>query len=133
MKTLRKTLILLIFIFPVFVSTDCKKQAKCGCNGDVVDVLTKEQAKVIFNDNGTSIYCTPLSNPYATYMFCNPGEMFPKLADVKSGDILLVSGNAYWECNFLYQQSNYSYYSSAYKVFQIQVTDVVADLYGKKK
>lgn len=132
-KILRKILVLLVFILPVFASTDCKKQAKCGCNGDVLFTLTKEQVKVIFNDTGTSIYCTPLSNPYSTYMFCNPGEMFPKLADVKSGDIMLITGDAYWECNFLYQSSNYSYYSSVYKVYQIQVQDVVTDLYGKKK
>lgn len=132
-KILRKILVLLVFIVPLFTSTDCKKQAKCGCNGDVLFSVTKEQAHVYFNDTGTSIYFMPLSNPYATYYFCNPGEMFPKLSEAKSGDILLVTGDAYWECNFLYQSSNYSYYSSTYKVYQIQVTDVISDLYGKKK
>jgi hypothetical protein len=57
--------------------------------------------------------------------------MFPKLADYKSGDVLQVSGQVFWECNYLYQSSNSSY-SSYYKVYDIKVTDVTVDLYGKK-
>ena len=76
------------------------------------------------------MFTTP-SSPYSTYNFCNPGEMFPKLADFKSGDMLLVSGHVFWDCNFLYQSSNYSY-QSASKQYQVQVTDVTKNLYGKK-
>lgn len=130
-KILRKLLVILVVIIPAFSVTDCKKQAKCGCDGDMLFTLTRAQATVYFNETGTNITFTPLDNPYASYYFCNPQEMFPKLADSKSGDILLISGHAFWECNFLYQSSNYSYYSSMYKVYQIVVTDVVSDLYGK--
>jgi hypothetical protein len=129
-KILRKLLVALVIVMPVFAGTDCKKQAKCGCDGDMLFTLTREQA-VLYWTSGTSITMTPLSNTNSTYYFCNPGEMFPKLADSKSGDILLVSGYAYWECNFLYQSSNYSYYTAMRKVYQIQVTDVATDLYGK--
>lgn len=127
---IRKILVALIVIIPVFSTTDCKKQAKCGCDGDVLFTLTNEQATVYYNETGTSITFQRLSNPYETYNFCNPGEMFPKFKDYKSGDVLLVSGHAYWECNFLYQSSNYSYGLS--KVYMVQVTDVTVDLYGKK-
>jgi len=127
---IRKILVALIVIIPVFSTTDCKKQAKCGCDGDVLFTLTNEQATVYYNETGTSITFQRLSNPYETYNFCNPGEMFPKFKDYKSGDVLLVSGHAYWECNFLYQSSNYSYGLS--KVYMIQVTDVTVNLYGKK-
>jgi hypothetical protein len=129
---LRKLTVLLIIVLPVFSVADCKKQEKCGCDGDVLFTLDRTQAHVYFNENGSNIFFTPLNEPYSTYYFCNPGEMFPKLADSKSGDILLVSGKAYWECNFLYQSSNYSYYSSPQKIYQVQVTNVVVDLYGKK-
>jgi hypothetical protein len=132
-KILRKLLIVLIMFAPVFTITDCRKQEKCGCDGDMLFTLTRQQAQVYFNETGTMIYFNLLGNPYSTYNFCNPTEMFPNLEDVKSGDILLVSGSAFWDCQFLYQSSNYSYYSSLYKVYQVQVTEVIADLYGKSK
>jgi hypothetical protein len=56
--------------------------------------------------------------------------MYSKLADYKSGDILLVSGYVYWECNYVYQSSNYQY-QSYYKVYMVEVTDVYKNLYGK--
>jgi len=128
---IRKILVVLIIITPVFSYSGCRKQARCGCGKDVLFTLTNEQATVYYNETGTNITFTTLDNPYATYNFCNPGEMFPKFADYKSGDILLVSGHVYWECNYLYQTSNYSY-QTYYKVYMIQVTDVTVDLYGKK-
>jgi hypothetical protein len=128
---LRKLCIVLIIIVPVFSYSGCKKQAKCGCDGDTLFTLTNKQATVYYNETGTNITFTLLTDPYSTYNFCNPGEMFPKFADYKSGDVLLVSGKVYWECNYLYQSSNYSY-QSYYKVYMIQVTDVTVDLYGKK-
>jgi len=128
---IRKILVVLIIVAPVFSQSGCKKQAKCGCGKDVLYSLTKEEATVYYNEAGTTISFTTTSDPYSTYNFCNPGEMFPKLADFKSGDVLQVSGHVYWECNYLYQSSNYSY-STYYKVYMIQVTDVSVDLYGKK-
>jgi hypothetical protein len=130
-QIIRKILVVFIILAPVFSYSGCKKQAKCGCDGDVLFTLDLEQASVYYNESGTSITFTTLSDPYSTYNFCNPGEMFPKLKDYKSGDVLLVSGHAYRECNYLYQSSNYSY-QTYYKVYMIQVTDVTVDLYGKK-
>lgn len=129
-KILRKLLVVLIILLPVFASTDCKKQPKCGCDGDALFTLTKTPARVYW-ENGESIMFMTIADPYSTYYFCNPGEMFGNLADSKSGDILLVSGDVFWECSYLYQQSNYSY-GSYQKVYQIRVTDVYADMYGKK-
>jgi hypothetical protein len=128
---IRKILIVLIIIAPVFSYSGCKKQAKCGCGKDVLFTLTKELATVYFNETGTSITFTRVSNPYETYNFCNPGEMFPKFTDYKSGDILLVSGHVYWDCTYLSQSSNSSY-QSYYKVYLAQVTEVTVDPYGKK-
>ncbi len=128
---IRKILVFAVILAPLVINSDCQKQAKCGCEGDVLYTLEREAATVYYNETGTNITFTTLNNPYATYNFCNPGEMFPKFADYKSGDVLLVSGTAFWECNYLYQSSNYSY-TSYYKVYMIQVTDVTVDLYGKK-
>jgi hypothetical protein len=129
LKIVRKSLVILIIILPVFTDLGCRKQAKCGCGKDVLFDLDREQASVYFTESTATF--SPISNPYSTYYFCNPGEMYPKLAEYKSGDVLLVSGHVYWECNYLYQSSNYSY-QSYYKVYNIQVTEVTTDLYGKK-
>lgn len=131
LKVTRKILVGLIFIIPLFSYSGCKKQAKCGCGKDVLFTLTDAQATVYFNETGTNITFQTIDNPYSTYNFCNPGEMFPKLKDYKPGDILLVSGHCYWECNYLYQSSN-SQYQNYYKVYMIQVTNVYSNLYGKK-
>jgi hypothetical protein len=131
-KILRKLLVILIIFAPVISYTGCKKQAKCGCDGDLLFSLTKAAAYVSFNETGTTITFTPVDNPYAYYNFCNPGEMFPKLSESKSGDILLVSGHAFWECNYLYQSSNSGYQTSYVKVYMMQVTNVETDDYGKK-
>jgi hypothetical protein len=127
-KFLRKFLVVLIMTMPVFANTDCKKQPKCGCDGDALFTLDETPATVYWQNNETIWFMT---DAYSTYYFCNPGEMYSKLADSKSGDVLRVSGEVFWDCSYLYQQSNYSY--GAYnKVYQVRVTDVHADMYGKK-
>lgn len=129
-KIIRKVLVVLIIIAPVVSYSGCKKQDKCGCGNDVVRTLEDAPANVFFNESGTNISFTLASDPYSSFNFCNPSEMFPKLQDYKSGDRLLISGQCFWECNYVYQSSNYSY-GSMYKVFMVQVTDVYLDLYGK--
>ena len=128
-RILRRILVIVIVILPVFADMGCRKQEKCGCDGDMLYELDREQAKVYFTESSASF--SPASNPYYTYYFCNPGEMFPKLKEYASGDLLIVSGKVFWECNFIYQSSNYSY-QTYYKVYMIQVSDVTIDLYGKK-
>ena len=128
---IRKLLVAVVIMAPLFSFSDCKKQAKCGCDGDILFTMTDAQATVYFNETGTNITFSTVDNPYSTYNFCNPGEMFPRMKDFKPGDVLLVSGQAYWECNFLYQSSNSSY-QSYYKVYMIYVTDVRVDMFGKK-
>jgi hypothetical protein len=128
---IRKLLLLLIIIVPVLSGTDCKKQQKCGCDGDVLFTLSKAQAMVYFTEDGTTITFQTLSDSYSSYNICNPGEMFPGLSESKSGDILLVSGSVYWDCTYLYQSSNSSY-QNPYKVYSVQGTEITSDLYGKK-
>jgi hypothetical protein len=131
LNILRKILVILIFIAPALSYSGCKKQAKCGCGKDVLFTLASQPAYVYYNETGSNIYFSTLDDPYSTYYFCNPSEMFPKLADYKPGDQLLVSGHVYWDCNYLYQASNSSY-GAYYKTYMIEVTDVYMNLYGKK-
>ena len=131
-KTFRRILVALVIIAPVLSYTDCRKQSKCGCGQDVLFTLSATSANIYFNDTGTIMYFQTEGDVYSTYNFCNPSEMFPKLADAKSGDILQVSGHVYWDCNFVYQSSN-SAYQSVYKVYDVQVTELTLNLYGKSK
>jgi len=128
---IRRIFVVLIMIAPLISYSGCKKQARCGCGKDVLFTLDTRQARVYYNETKTSITFSLLDDPYSTYNFCNPGEMSSKFDDYASGDILLVSGEVFWECNYLYQSSNYSY-QTYYKVYMCQVSDVTVDLYGKK-
>lgn len=130
-KIIRKLLVVLIIIAPAVSYSGCKKQAKCGCGNDIIRTLEDAPAHVYFDESGANITFTLASDPYSTFHFCNPSEMFPNLKDYKSGDLLLISGQVFWECNYVYQSSNYSY-GSMYAVYMVQVTDVYQDLYGKK-
>lgn len=130
-KTIRKILVVLIIIAPAFYYTGCKKQPKCGCGKDILFTLNNASVNVYFNATGTIMSFQTLGDLYSTYDFCNPSEMFPKLADAKSGDVLLVSGSVYWDCTYVYQSSNSSYVNP-YKKYNVQVTDLSLDLYGKK-
>jgi hypothetical protein len=130
-NTLRRIVVALIIIAPVFSYTGCKKQAKCGCGKDVLQTLAGTSAHIYWTD-GATISAMLVGDAYSTYIFCNPTEMFPKLSESKTGDVLQISGHVYWDCNFVYQTSN-SAYQSIYKTYDIQVTDLVLNLYGKDK
>jgi hypothetical protein len=129
---IRKILVILIIVLPAISYSGCKKQKKCGCGKDVLYTLTNQSAYVYFNETGNVMYMMAVGDPYSTYHFCNPVEMFEKVKNYKSGDELLVSGHVYWECNYVYQSSNNSYQTSMYKVYNIQATNVFLDMYGKK-
>jgi len=130
-NSLRRFIVILIIIAPIVSYEGCKKQAKCGCGNDVQVTLIGQSAYVYWTSS-SNIYFQLVGNAYDTYYFCNPSEMYPKLADAKPGDILQISGPTYWDCQYVYQSSNSSYQSS-YRVFQCQVTDLTLDLYGKNK
>lgn len=132
MSLLRKFIVIIIITAPIVSYSGCKKQAKCGCGKDVIYTLTNTLAHVYFIE-GTNIWFQTLSNPYAYYYFCNPTEMYNKSIkpnNYKSGDELVVSGLVYYDCSYQYQASN-SYYGSYNQIYQVQVTDVHMDLYGK--
>jgi predicted small secreted protein len=129
---IRKIAVILIIVLPAFSYTGCKKQKKCGCGKDVLFSFTNQPCNVYYSESGSVIYLQTVGDPYSTYSFCNPAEMYPKIKDYQSGEELLVSGHVYWDCNYVWQSSNQSYQTSMYKVYNIQVTDAYLDMYGKK-
>ncbi len=129
--TIRKILVVLIFVLPLVSYSGCKKQAKCGCDKDVLYTLENEPidySQLYYNAEGTT---ASFMIGYDQYIFCNPVEMYQKYKSFTSGDQMLISGSIFWECNYLYNSSNYSYQSYS-KVYQIHVTDLKVYLYGKK-
>lgn len=132
-KLIRKLLVISIVIIAAFSTADCKKQKKCGCNGDSIYVLNNAQARVYWNESKATVWFNLTDDPYgSTYYFCNPADVMANLADSKLGDILQVSGNVFWNCQYTYQASNYSYGSMYQQIYDVHVTNVFADLYGKK-
>lgn len=129
---IRKSVVVLIILIPVLVDPGCKKQPRCGCGKDVIQTLVKEPVNVYFNIEDKTVKFVPLINLSATYFLCNPSDWIDFLSEFKSPVLLLVSGKAYWECNYLYSSSNYAYYQPMYRVYQIDVTEMEEDLYGKK-
>ena len=133
-KILNKILVVAIVLLPAIVDLSCKKQPKCGCNEDVVVTLAKEPGYVIFDPEYSSARFIPLVNTSAIYYFCNGAEFMDILEGFVSGEtILLVSGVASWDCTYLQNASNYQYQQPMYRAYQLTVSAVEEDLYGKKK
>jgi hypothetical protein len=129
---LRKILVILVVIIPVFSDSGCKKQPRCGCGKDELFTISERSAYVYFKESSSNVYFILITDPYSTYNFCNPGQWRSKLlSDYKTGDELVVSGHVYWNCAFLQQAAN-SPYQSPYKSYDVEVTDVYMDMFGKK-
>jgi len=131
-RLLRKTLLIIALFAPLFVSTDCKKQKKCGCNGDILFEYGRE-SHVYFEEGNSFITMQAVGNVgyrYARYTFCNPDDVMQELAKHKWGDVLMVVGNVYWDCNHVMQESNnpFSTYANAYEIY---VTEIRVNMYGE--
>jgi hypothetical protein len=127
---LRKVFVILIIITPIFTDLACKKQPKCGCGKDLLFTLTERNVYVYYDAVAKSASFTYEGDPYSTYYFCNPEDMMSTLTQFQSGQLLLLSGRVYYECNYLLNASNNPYYAQV-KVYMVEVTDVKEDLYGK--
>lgn len=132
----RKILVIIIFTLPLFSWSGCKKQVKCGCDGDVIRTMDNElidRSKIIYSSDGSSAYFMISNGMYSdTYYFCNPGEMYEQYKALEGEDQIIISGDLFWECTYMMNSSNYNYYSYYYKVYNINVTELKSYLYGKK-
>ncbi len=129
MKTVIKILFSLIVLLVIFTSS-CKKQAKCGCDGDIINEALGFPVYVYFDTTSNSARLRPVSNSLSTYYLCNPSDYMDFLKKFDNGAYLLVDGHIYWECNYLMRASNNPYYQT-YRTYMIYVTDMYEDLYGK--
>jgi hypothetical protein len=139
---IRKLLVVLIMLLPVVSYTGCRKQPKCGCDGDILFSITDQvidHSTITYNADGTIAYFFVFSGMgayYDTYYFCNPSEMFLQYKNIDPEESVKLSGDVYWDCSFVSNASNSSssssYMYSYYKVYNIKVTKIESSLYGKK-
>lgn len=120
----------LVVVAGAVSSSGCRKQPKCGCDGDALDTLLNAHVYITYNADSKSAQFTPIWDPYSVYYFCNPSEFMGELTKFDQGEEILVSGPYFYECNYLMNSSN-SYYYNPYRVYQIQVTGVASYDYGK--
>ena len=130
MKLLAKIFFSVFIISALFIGS-CKKQPKCGCDGDIRNELVGYPVYVYYDTVNISAWFNPITTSSSTYYLCNPSDYMSYLKRFDNGAYLLVDGHVYWECNYLMQASNNSYYTYYYKAYQIDVTDMYEDLYGK--
>jgi hypothetical protein len=137
-KVFRKLSVTVLIVASVLISADCKKQVRCGCGEDVVRTLENSAGGpvpvyIAFNADKSSIWCSLVGDATGSpYTFCNAAEMVSSLADAKYGDIMLVRGEAYWDCSYVYSASNSPYQYSYAQYYQLHVTELTLNLYGKK-
>ncbi|MGQ9620074.1 MAG: hypothetical protein ACUVTX_03710 [Bacteroidales bacterium] len=129
-KNIYKVILPVIFFVPFFFNTECKKQPRCGCGTDIIFVLNDEPVNLQYNENANSIVFSSVYNPYGTYYFCNPSKWMDSIKKLNTKEYLLISGDVYYECNYLYQSGNYYYQLPP--VYQVIVKSVREDNYGKK-
>ena len=135
-RLLKKVLVIIVLFAPLFINTDCKKQKKCGCNGDILAEYDRE-SHVFFDaedDESNTIYMQQVGYVgyyYDSYTFCNPDKWKTELKKYKTGEILVVKGHYYWDCNFVMQQSSSYGYGYGGRSYNIYVDSVYVNMYGK--
>ncbi len=129
-KILANSAIVLIVTAGVILAGGCKKQPKCGCDGDALDTLGSTHVYISYDADNNTARFTPLGDSYSIYYFCNPSEWMSELTKFEQGEEILISGPFFYECNYLMSSSN-SYYYNPMRIYQIQVTSVAAYEFGK--
>jgi hypothetical protein len=120
----------MLLITGILSLTGCRKQPKCGCNGDALDTLHLTHVNITYDADAKTAQFSPIGNPYYIYYFCNPSKWMSTLTKFSQGEEILITGPYFYECNYLMNSSN-SYYYNLWRIYQIDVTDVRAYEYGK--
>lgn len=125
-----KIFLVFVIIAPLFAVHSCKKQEKCGCDGDLlfsIPPILFEYPQIQYTENGGTMWFTQGND---TYYFCNPKTMYSTYQGLSPDEQILVSGDVYWDCNYV-SSAGQSYYSYYYKSYNINVTEMKSYLYGK--
>lgn len=121
---------IILIVATIVMAGGCKKQPKCGCDGDALDTLRLTHVNITYDAKNNTARFSPLWDNYSIYYFCNPSQWMSQLTKFEQGEEILISGPYFYECNYLMNSSNSPYYYSM-RIYQIQVTGVAAYEYGK--
>jgi hypothetical protein len=130
-RILANSALALLLMAGVISLAGCKKQPKCGCDGDALDSLQQAHVYVSYSADSKSAQFVPLWSSYEIYYFCNPSEFMGELTQFQQGAEILVSGSYFYDCTYLMNAGSGSSYYNLYRIYQIKVTDVAAYDYGK--
>lgn len=134
-----KILVVLIIIAPMLFMHGCKKQEKCGCDGDVLRTITMDAYDLggMSPIDYSSIYVSGEGSimsfqiGYDTYTLCNPVEMYEVYKNLNPDHKIKIAGDVFWDCNYVSSASQSSYYYYYYRYYNIHVTEMKSHLYGK--
>ena len=129
MKYLYKAALITVILSTIFIGS-CKKQAKCGCDGDELgEGFIGVPVYITYNEEDNWAEFSVEASMYSRYYFCNPTSMMPELTKYESGTRVLITCKLFWECNYMMQSSN-SYYGSLYKAYMVEVEKIESAIYG---
>ncbi len=129
MKYIYRSIFALIVLSMAFFGS-CKKQPKCGCDGDVISGLAGQSVNIYYDEDANSAGFTYEGNLNARYYFCNPASMMPELTKFAQNERVLITCDMYYDCTYLMQSGNNSYYSYMYQAYACQVTKIESAIYG---
>ena len=129
-RILANIAIALTLTIGLILAGGCKKQPKCGCDGDALDTLKQIHVNISYDAKLKTARFTPIWDNYSIYYFCNPSEWMSELTKFDQGEEILISGPFFYECSYLMNRSNSQYYNPM-KIYQINVTALSAYEFGK--
>lgn len=127
MKNIYKSFFVVIVLASTLVGS-CKKQIRCGCDGDVINTWVEYPVYITYNEEANSASFTFEGAPMAQYYICNPTEIMSELVTFDQNEKVIIDCEIYYECNYMMQASN-SYYSY-WQAYMVVVDNIQSSLYG---
>jgi len=114
-----------IFIIGVLVFSlqpGCKKQPKCGCDGDLRFTLSEEMGTLTYDEeSGYAVFMAV----YYHFEICYAEKVMDLLTPFEQGEIVLVSGDVYDDCSKITNPYMYSNY------YMLDLKEIKKDEFGK--
>lgn len=115
--------IFIIGVLVLFSQPGCKKQPKCGCDGDVRFAITDTKGTIYYNEETGYAEFQP-SDIYSRFEICDAAEVMDMLTPFEQGETVLVSGDAFDDCYKIYNP-----YASAN--YMLHLTEIKKDEFDK--
>ena len=98
-------LVMVVVVALAITSGACNKQKKCGCDGEILFDLNEVKGNIFYEDTKFSYFIS--KGVYSYFTICDPESVWDKVKKFKSGDEVVVTGEASDDC--MKQISAYAY------------------------